>query len=796
MASVGAQLLRVVLLALVAALACGCAPADEHVVELRAWTLVAPGRPPRPLLLPARVNGDLPHHDTEYVLRTTFDPPADLRGRPLTLAFSFLHAKAHLFADGEAMTPLDPAMLDGFRGVDQPRWRIPARLTRAGPIELELRVEYHHVMNAWLDVAPRLSDTAEGDARFRAIAWVNRAQAVACLLTVAIMSLLYGIVFLRDRRRKENGWLALQAAFGGAGYALAYADGLSQRLFGVYENSFVPVFLCVGVVASVEFTHAQFALPRPSRAWWWALAGCVLVAVAVPSPFVGPRIVPAYAGVMTVACVAYQVPVAWRLGRTRKSLGAFVIFLSWLALGVLGLPDLLAWSGLGEIAWGLRGACLGLGLIGFMQAIVLSVAHQRALSDADRLNVELSTQLDAVRTKNREVELLNEELRRQIAARADALAAALARASAAADGAAADLGEDRAPSRQQTLAPGDVVAGRYRVVRSVGAGATGAVYEVTRIADDKRLALKLLSSAAGATEMARFAREAQIIAQLDHPNVVRIADIDASAAGYFFLVTEFVEGLSVRHHHMRYRDVPWALAVLAQVAEGLSAIHARGIVHRDLKPANVLVETMHATSRPRVKIADFGISSVQPLASARMRAAPPLPHVPVQPGRADAERADSEPPTVGDTVRAPESPPDKATLPDASSRSSSSTGDTALTHTGALMGTPRYMAPELAQGAKNARPATDVFAFGVMAYEMLAGAAPFADSPAMMRLRGEPLVAPSFARACPSLGARVAALLRACLAEDPEARPGARDLAAALHAETSRSAPSDETWSA
>ena len=70
------------------------------------------------------MNDDLPHDDSEYVLKTTFAPPPELRGQRLTLAFSFLHAKARLFAGGEEMTALDPAMRDGFRGVDQPLWRI------------------------------------------------------------------------------------------------------------------------------------------------------------------------------------------------------------------------------------------------------------------------------------------------------------------------------------------------------------------------------------------------------------------------------------------------------------------------------------------------------------------------------------------------------------------------------------------------------------------------------------------------------------------------------------------------
>jgi serine/threonine-protein kinase len=97
------------------------------------------------------------------------------------------------------------------------------------------------------------------------------------------------------------------------------------------------------------------------------------------------------------------------------------------------------------------------------------------------------------------------------------------------------------------------------------------------------------------------------------------------------------------------------------------------------------------------------------------------------------------------------------------------------------------MAPELCEGAKNALPSTDVFSFGVMAYEMLVGAVPFTESAAMIQLRGEKVIAAaSIARKCPTLDGEVAALLDRCLAEDPAERPDAPTLAALLAREASR----------
>jgi serine/threonine-protein kinase len=737
---------------------CGCSSRGEHVLTLRSWELVTTAGEHVSLALPARVDGVLPHEPTEYRIRTHVDVPPELRGKDLTLAFPQLHARATLRANGEEMSALVPEMNVGYRGTDQPRWRIPAEVSKSA-LDLELTVSYRMVMSGWLDVPPRLSDTEDGDAAFVAMADFNRAQAVTCTIAVMVTAFTYAIVWLLDRRRASYGWFAIQGFVGGGGYSIL-VEGISQRIFGVYEHCFVPVFLCVGVATSVEFSHAQFGLPRPSRLWWWTVAVGVALALAFTNPFVGPRIVPAWSCVMVTVNVAYQVPLAARVWRTRgKPLAALVILVSWIALGLLGTPDIVAWTGLGELLGGVRGACWGFFLVAFLQSLVISVEHHRTLDRADTLNAELADQVDALRKKNAEVSHLNDELRRQIGARADALALALAQASA-----------PRTEGLRE-LEPGELVARRYRVERSVGEGATGRVYEVTRLSDGRRLALKLLDPASDATEMARFAREAQIIAQMDHPNVIGISDVDVTHEGFFYLVVEFVEGLSLRHHYGRARSLRWNMTVLAQVAEGLAAIHARGIVHRDLKPANVLVTSApELGERPLAKIADFGISSTG------VDRGPPL---------------TGPPPPLTESVTmsivSAVTPPTDTTMPTGPSGHSATKTDSLLTQTGAWLGTPKYMAPELGGAARHARPASDIFAFGVMAYEMLVGTAPFEESPAITRAKGDPFVRPPPVHAKNgTLDASVAALLDRCLAEAPEDRPDATELAGALAAYLTR----------
>ena len=234
----------------------------------------------------------------------------------------------------------------------------------------------------------------------------------------------------------------------------------------------------------------------------------------------------------------------------------------------------------------------------------------------------------------------------------------------------------------------------------------GAVYEVERISDGKHLALKVLTGVADREALARFAKEAQIAAQLSHPNVVSVVDVDVSKSGMLFLVMELVAGSSLAGEKAKWGDAQWARPILKQVAAALAVMHARGIVHRDLKPANVLLDGGTA------KVADFGI--------ARLSA-------------------------VGD----------EATL---------SVG-AQLTRTGAFMGTPMYMAPELAHGAHGATPASDVFSFGVMAHQLLTGAAPFSEPPVLGRALAPKNLDPLVAR---------------CLDFDPAARPSADAIVAAL----------------
>jgi len=273
------------------------------------------------------------------------------------------------------------------------------------------------------------------------------------------------------------------------------------------------------------------------------------------------------------------------------------------------------------------------------------------------------------------------------------------------------------------LEPGALIDGRYRIDKRLGGGGMGVVYAASRVRDERRLALKVMT---GGTrdDAVRFTREAEIAAQLHHPNLVGVLDVGMHG-GAPYLVMERLDGGALADAAARFGDLAFVLPVLAQVAAGLVELHAQGILHRDLKPANVL---MTDQDPPTAKIADFGISRVQ--------------------------TADELAATV------------------------TAGGAAFQTAPGVLMGTYSYMAPELARGELG--PPVDVFAFGVLAYEAL-GINAFELPPIFEAIweRAIPVAAPLTAAIAPEL----AKVLEATLALDPKARPTATELRQALSGE-------------
>jgi tetratricopeptide (TPR) repeat protein/predicted Ser/Thr protein kinase len=227
--------------------------------------------------------------------------------------------------------------------------------------------------------------------------------------------------------------------------------------------------------------------------------------------------------------------------------------------------------------------------------------------------------------------------------------------------------------------------GRYQVGGFLGAGAMGEVYLATDPALGRRVALKVLRVAEGKDSpelRARLVREAQVMGRLSHPNVVGVYEV-GDEAGQVFIAMEFVDGESLRRWVAEPREWRSVLRVYLEAGKGLAAAHARGLVHRDFKPDNVLVDT-----EGRVRVSDFGLA------------------------------ADIDDAFTNSTAKLEGSV------------------SVRLTQSGALVGTPAYMSPEMLQ-RRSTSAASDQFAFCVAVVEGLTGIRPMDGEtlPALMRAR-------------------------------------------------------------
>lgn len=268
------------------------------------------------------------------------------------------------------------------------------------------------------------------------------------------------------------------------------------------------------------------------------------------------------------------------------------------------------------------------------------------------------------------------------------------------------------------MQPGTVLA-HYQVVELIGKGGMGEVYRAHDTKLGRDVALKILPSefAADSERMIRFEREAKVLASLHHPNVASIFGFE-SVADCTFLVMELVEGKDLSEVLSQGSlSVNEAVDIARQIAEGLEEAHEKGIVHRDLKPANVKL-----TPDGKVKVLDFGLARAY----------------------------------GGET-------PGKEVI------SSAPTMTAAMTQVGTVLGTAAYMSPEQARGKEVDRRA-DIWAFGVVLFEMLTGKPVFVGETASDTLAGILKSDPPWDRLPKEMPNQVERVLRRCLAKDPRQR--------------------------
>jgi serine/threonine protein kinase len=287
-----------------------------------------------------------------------------------------------------------------------------------------------------------------------------------------------------------------------------------------------------------------------------------------------------------------------------------------------------------------------------------------------------------------------------------------------------------------SLSPGTRI-GPLEVHAQIGLGGMGEVYRATDTRLKRQVAIKVLpaSVAADPERLVRFQREAEVLAQLNHPNIAQIYGVE-DADGVKALVMELVEGPTLADRLTRGAlPVDEALAVAKQIAEALAAAHEQGIVHRDLKPANIKVR-----EDGTVKVLDFGLAKAL-----------------------DAGSAGSSYQASGPTL----------------SQSPTLMSPAPLTGIGMILGTAAYMSPEQAKG-KPADKRSDIWAFGCVLYEMLTGQRAFQGDDLADTLTAIMASRPDLAALPAATPAPVRQLIDGCLVRDRHGRIG--DLAAAVFA--------------
>lgn len=291
--------------------------------------------------------------------------------------------------------------------------------------------------------------------------------------------------------------------------------------------------------------------------------------------------------------------------------------------------------------------------------------------------------------------------------------------------------------------------GRYRMVRLLGQGGMGSVYEAVQEPIQRRVALKLLLPQFGQNQevLQRFFNEAHAVNLIEHPSLVQISDYGQSDNGTAYLVMEYLRGETIAARLCRFRQLgsrlPQAqiIQIAIQIVDALSAAHGKSVVHRDLKPANVMmVPDTAVQGGERVKILDFGIAKL-------------------------------------------------------------AQGMGQGTTASAILGTPQYMSPEQCKGSGDVDGQTDVYALGVMLFEMIAGRLPYQAESAFDYMAQHVFQSPPALRElAPQTPSNVVDLVHRLLAKDKSQRPKMRELslelvsiAAAMPSATSVVIPPEST---
>src|SRR5215207_2094531 len=263
---------------------------------------------------------------------------------------------------------------------------------------------------------------------------------------------------------------------------------------------------------------------------------------------------------------------------------------------------------------------------------------------------------------------------------------------------------------------GTTLSGKYRIDERLNEGGMGTVYRGTHVLMEKTVAIKVLRPALAADEkiVARFSREARAASRISHPNALSVTDFGEDENGNVFLVMEFLSGKTLKQLIRDEGPLPLAriVDITRQIGDALNAAHSQGVVHRDLKSDNIML--LDTTSGDHAKVLDFGIAKINE--------------------------------------------PDGAV-------------DTNLTAPNLVIGTPQYMSPEQCSQDSEIDARSDIYAFGIILFEMLVGHVPFSgDSPTMVMMKHLQDPVPSVLEEREDVPAPVGRVVARAMAKAPDDR--------------------------
>lgn len=521
------------------------------------------------------------------------------------------------------------------------------------------------------------------------------------------------IVRTRLRRAAPFGAAATLTVSGIGG--LHFAPGWREAAWG-----------SAGAAAIALVVFHGFLMPRsrPMRIATTAALGLGVAAaidiMAIPTGGIGS---PAFPAIMLI----------WLYGSVVAPLSMREILFN-VALELLLAIVIFAHFGPGPSGASARAMTIGFVTVGFVLMVLGTALRERGsvqafltqqrLDDANRrlsaqskaleqLNGELEERVEKqvaeTKARARDVELLNRQLQERVVERSRELAAALDRLARG--------------TPRPSVATGDVLNGRFEIVRAIGAGGMGEVFEGIDRATGSRVALKVIHGrrAHDLVDLQRFLVEARAAAAISHEGIVRTLDVDVTPEGTVFQVMELLDGTTMEAWIARpgQRSVGAVSAVGRVLADALAAAHQAGVVHRDIKPGNVMLGRTDGS----IKVLDFGLSKI------------------VEGG----------------------------------------TSHVSVTHSQMVMGTPAYMAPEQFLHSKSAGSEADVYSLGVVLYEALTGMLPLqGETNAALFVAHTEYDPVDLRERRPEVPLDIAAVIMRCLEKDLRQRPRAAEVASVL----------------